>query len=311
MTIARSARAILITGPTASGKSALALAAAERLGGVVINADSMQVYRELRILTARPSPEDEARVPHRLYGHVSVAEPYSVARWLGEVKEEVARCRAVGQRPVIVGGTGLYLKALVDGLSPVPAIPEAVRRRWREAAASLTGDALYRMLAERDPEMARRLKPGDRQRIARALEVSEATGCSLSQWQGVRGVPVLAPADWVGIVVMPPREDLYRRTDARFDAMVEAGALEEVATLCRLQVAPDMPAMRAIGVRPLRSYLEGDADLPAAIEAGKRETRRYVKRQVTWLKGHFKSWNWSIEHNYCKIKSKFMQLIDD
>ncbi len=291
-------RAILIAGPTASGKSALALALARELASkeaqpaLIVNADSMQVYRELRILTARPSPEDEARVPHRLYGHVSGADDYSVGRWLEDVSAVLKEAQATGAVAIIVGGTGLYFKALLEGLSPVPDIPQSVRAHWRQVARTHTGPGLHAMLRERDPEMAARLRPSDRQRLVRALEVWAATGRSLAHWQRQAGAPPLAADDCERIVLAPDRETLYSRADARLEAMVAAGAREEVAALRALGLAPDKPIMRAHGVRPLSAYLEDRLGLDEAIAHAQTETRHYIKRQFTWLRRHMADWSW-------------------
>jgi tRNA dimethylallyltransferase len=283
-------RAILIAGPTASGKSALALELAERFGGVVINADSMQVYRELRILTARPTPEDEARAPHALYGHVPAAEAYSVGRWLADATEAIARARAEGRCPVLVGGTGLYFRALLEGLAPIPAIPADVRERWRRRAAEEGAMTLHRVLAARDPATAARLTPTDPQRIVRALEVLDATGQSLSSWQELRGTPVLREEEATRLVLIPERAELHRRCAARFVAMLDEGGLEEARRLAGLGLALDLPAMRAIGLRPVLRHVAGEIDREEAIRQGNAETRRYVKRQATWLRRHMISW---------------------
>jgi tRNA dimethylallyltransferase len=284
-------RAILIAGPTASGKSALALELAERLGGVVINADSMQVYRELRILTARPTPEDEARAPHALYGHVPAAEAYSVGRWVADAAEAIAEARAEGRRPILVGGTGLYFRALLEGLAPIPAIPAEVREKWRVRAQMEPAADLHQLLAGRDAETAARLAPGDTQRIVRALEVLEATGQSLSSWQELRGTPVLREEEATRFVLMPERAELHRRCAARFVAMLDEGGLEEARRFTRLGLAPDLPAMRAIGLRPVLRYVAGEIDREEAVRQGIAETRRYVKRQATWLRRHMISWD--------------------
>jgi tRNA dimethylallyltransferase len=288
---------ILIAGPTASGKSALALAIAEHVGGVIINADSMQVYRELRVLTARPDPEEEARVPHALYGFVPAAEAYSTGRFVADVTKAIAEARETGRRPIIVGGTGLYFKALLEGLSPIPRIDEATREHWRAEAARRGAEALHRELEGRDPEMAARLAPADTQRIVRALEVLDATGRSLAEWQTLRGTPVVDAADAVRLRVTIERAELHARADARFDGMIANGALDEVRTLAALGLDPELPAMRAIGVRPLLSVVRGESTIDAAIEAAKRETRQYVKRQDTWARRYMISWR-SIEKKY-------------
>jgi tRNA dimethylallyltransferase len=284
--------AILIAGPTASGKSAAALALAERLGSTVINADSMQVYRELAVLTARPTREDEARAPHRLYGTVPAGEAYSVGRWLEDAARAIEEATSGGRVPILVGGTGLYFKALLEGLAPVPDIPREIRAAWRERAEALGAEGLYRELAARDPAMASRLKPSDAQRLVRALEVIDATGISLGEWQGGNASPLL-PAEAVAkLVIAPEREALYAAIDARFDAMFAAGALEEVRALAALGLDPGLPAMRAHGVRELAAHLGGACSLEEAVVKAKTETRRYAKRQMTWLRRFMQDWTW-------------------
>ena len=281
---------ILIAGPTASGKTALALDKAERHGGAIINADSMQVYRELRVLTARPTPEEEARAPHHLFGHVSVTDAYSVGRWVADVEAALAACRDVGRRPIIVGGTGLYFKALLEGLAPVPTVAADVRAHWRREAESRRPGVLHGILAGRDPEMAARLKPADLQRIVRALEVLDSTSVSLADWQRVRSVPLIRQAEAECYVILRDREVVRARCDVRFDAMVATGALEEAQALAALDLDPALPAARAHGLRALQAYLRGEVDLETAIAAGKLETRQYVKRQETWLRRHMIAW---------------------
>lgn len=283
-------RAILIAGPTASGKSALALRLAEQAGGSIINADSMQVYRELRVLTARPTVEDERRVPHLLYGHVASAEAYSAGRYAREVATAIAEVRAGGRRPVIVGGTGLYFRALLQGLSPIPDVPEAVRAYWRAEAAAHPSEALHAQLADRDPEMAARLRPSDTQRVTRALEVLEATGKSLAYWQSLPGEPVLNEQETIRLVVTPDREHLYQRCDARFAVMMEGGALDEVRLLASLNLDAGLPAMRALGVAPLMQFLAGTLGRAEAQATATLETRQYAKRQLTWLRSNMQSW---------------------
>ncbi len=282
---------VLIAGATGSGKSALALSAAQEFGGVVINADSMQVYAELRVLTARPTVENEALAPHQLYGHVNAGEAYSTGRWLAEVEREIGAAREAGKLPVIVGGTGLYFKALLEGLSPVPDIPDDVRAHWRDEAARVGAQGIFRHLQERDPVMAERLKPGDTQRITRALEVIDATGQSLAYWQSQSGTPLLDEAACVKIVATLDREALYGRLDQRFLAMLEAGALDEAAQLMALGLDESLPAMRAIGVRPFIRHLRGHCTLDVATVEGQMETRRYAKRQLTWARSNMITWN--------------------
>jgi tRNA dimethylallyltransferase len=281
---------ILIAGPTASGKSALALDMARQHGGAIINADSMQVYRELRILTARPTPEEEAQVPHRLFGHVSVRDPYSVGRWLDDVAGELTWCARAGRRPIIVGGTGLYFKALLEGLAPVPPIDPDIRALWRREAGGRAAAELHRTLADRDPEMAGRLDPGDTQRIARALEVIDSTGVSLAEWQRRSGTPLVRETETERIVIRRTREDVRRRVDARFDLMMAEGAMDEARALAALDLNPELPATRAHGLRPLLGHLRGEIDLASAIEAGKLETRQYVKRQEIWMRRNMIAW---------------------
>ena len=281
---------MLIAGPTASGKSALALGLAEALGGTVINADSMQVYRDLRVITARPTPEDEARAPHRLYGHVDASENYSVGRWLADVRPALDEVRAAGRVPILVGGTGLYFKALTQGLSAVPPIPEELRRAVRARMETEGSAALHAELLRRDP--ATLLKPGDRTRVARALEVLEATGRSLADWHREGLPPTLDSSNAVKIFLSPERGELRRRIDARFDAMLAVGALDEVRALSRRKLDPLLPAMKAHGVPWLIRHLAGEITLGEAAEGAKGDTRRYTKRQFTWARHQLPDWTW-------------------
>ncbi len=282
---------ILIAGPTASGKSALALALAERLNGVVINADSMQVYRELDILTARPGAADLARAPHRLYGHVPGAEAYSAGRFVREATTEIAEAHGRLKPAIVVGGTGLYFKALTEGLSPIPDIPADVRTFWRSEAQRIEAPALHAELTLRDPEMAARLSPGDRQRVTRALEVLDASGRSLAEWQRAPGQPAVDPATSLKFVLQPDRDALRSRCDSRFDAMMDAGALAEVERLLGLDLPLDLPIMRALGVGPLVAHLAGRTTQSEAVARAKAETRQFAKRQETWLRRHMVTWN--------------------
>lgn len=282
---------ILIAGPTASGKSDLALALAEALGGAIINADSMQVYAELPILSARPGAKDMARAPHKLYGHVPAREAYSVGRFVRDAETVLADLAAAGQRPIFVGGTGLYFKALIEGLSPIPQIPPAIREHWRQEADRLGPAKLHRHLNAQDPVTASRLSATDPQRIVRALEVLEATGRPLWEWQNEPGRPVLKPEETVRLVLQPDRETLHMRSDVRFDAMMEEGALQEAAAIAELDLDPALPAMRALGLRPLMAHLRDGLPIADAVAEGKAETRRYIKRQATWINGNMKSWN--------------------
>jgi tRNA dimethylallyltransferase len=286
-------RPILIAGPTASGKSALAVALARELGGLVVNADSMQVYAGLRVLTARPSDAELALAPHALYGHVPPSQAFSVAQWLADVSAVLAAARAAGQVPIIVGGTGLYFKALLEGLSPIPPVPDAVRNHWRAEGERLGVGALHAVLAARDPIMGARLSPTDPQRITRALEVLEATGRSLSHWQSQPGAPLLRLADAAAFVVHLPRAALQARADHRFSLMIAQGALAEVSELARLALADDLPVMGALGVAPLLAHVRGTLTLEEAVTRAQLQTRQYIKRQETWLRRFMADWNWT------------------
>jgi len=301
---------ILIAGPTASGKSGLALRLAEHYGGVIINADSMQVYRDLRILTARPSKEDEARVEHTLFGFVDGSDPYSVGRYRTDAECVFDNLRADGVRPIFVGGTGLYFKALLEGLSPIPPTPDDVRTHWREEAAKSGAEVLHRILASRDPEMAETLAPSDTQRIVRALEVLDATGVSLLEWQSRPGEPLFKEPDTVRLVVAPEREELHRRIEARFDTMMAHGGLEEVTQLAASRLDPSLPIMNALGVRPLMQHLGGEIDRTEAMAQAKAETRQYAKRQLTWARGNMITWKWISEKEMKSLVATAIAFID-
>jgi tRNA dimethylallyltransferase len=283
-------RAVLIAGPTASGKSALALQLAERLGGAVVNADSMQVYRDLRIITARPPPEEEARAPHRLYGHVDAAENYSTGRWCRDVAEVLDEVAREGRVPILVGGTGLYFKALTSGLAAVPPIPPEIRADVRGRLAAEGVAPLYNELLERDPNTAHRLMPNDRSRISRALEVVLATGRSLSDWHRQGLPPLLDGASAAKVFITCERKELVRRIEARFAAMLDAGALDEVRALAARHLDPMLPAMKAHGVPWLIRHLNGDISLDEAAAGAIMDTRRYAKRQVTWFRNQMTDW---------------------
>jgi tRNA dimethylallyltransferase len=282
--------AILIAGPTASGKSALALAIAEETGGVIINADAMQVYRDLRIITARPTLEEEARVPHSLYGHVDAAVNYSVGRYLRDAATALVEAQRLGRVPIFVGGTGLYFKALTQGLSAVPPIPADIRDAVRAKLAALGPEALHALLAQRDPEGAARLSPRDRVRIARALEVLEATGRPLADWQRDGMRPLLAGEQVVRLFLAPDRATLYGRIDERFERMLAEGALDEVRALAERSLDPLLPAMKAHGVPWLIRHLHGDIPLAEAADKAKQDTRHYAKRQFTWFRHQLADW---------------------
>jgi tRNA dimethylallyltransferase len=290
--IAAGTEAVLIAGPTASGKSRLAVDLARRLGGIVVNADSMQVYGELRILSARPPAEDEASAPHRLYGHVAAGERYSVGRWLVDVAKVLDEARRDGILPVIVGGTGLYFKALTEGLATVPPIPPAVREYWRARGNAEAPETLHALLAERDKDSAAVVRPTDKVRIIRALEVVEGTGKSLASWHRQSGShqPLIPAARAMCIVLEPHRPILHERIGARADQMVSAGVLDEVRRLGRLKLDRASPAMKAIGVREFLDHLAGKLSLEEAVAAVKTETRRYAKRQSTWFRNQMPHW---------------------
>ncbi|MET0359470.1 MAG: tRNA (adenosine(37)-N6)-dimethylallyltransferase MiaA [Pararhizobium sp.] len=275
---------ILITGPTASGKSALAVRLARDHGGVVVNADSMQVYDTLRVLTARPSEADMGGVPHRLYGHVPAGHSYSTGEWLREVTVLVDELRAEGRVPVIVGGTGLYFKALTGGLSEMPDVPDAIRSRLRARLQAEGPGPLHARLAECDPETAAVLKPEDGQRIVRALEIFEATGRSIRGFQAAPGTMVVDPDRALKMVVMPERDELRRRIDRRFETMLDQGAIEEVERLLAQDLSPDLPAMKAIGVPQIAAMLRAEIDRRGVIETASAATRQYAKRQMTWFR---------------------------
>lgn len=283
--------AILITGPTASGKSALALELAKRHGGAVVNADSMQVYDTLRLLTARPSEEEMEGIPHHLYGHVPAGAAYSTGDWLREVSELLARLRTEGTLPVIVGGTGLYFKALTGGLSDMPRIPAEIRDNLRHRLAEEGTAALHALLERDDPATAARLSPQDGQRILRALEVIETTGRSISEFQGKAGPMIVDPERAQKLIVLPERDVLYSRIDRRFSTMIESGAVEEVEALLALDLPPEMPVMKAIGVPQIAAMLKGEMSCEEVIEKASAATRQYAKRQMTWFRNQMdESW---------------------
>jgi len=285
--------AILIAGPTASGKSALALRLACAFGGELINADSMQVYRDLRVLTARPDHEDEAKAPHRLFGHVDGAVNYSAGLWLADVSHALNETKREGRLPIFVGGTGLYFKALTQGLSTIPQVPEEVRAKVRARAAGVVVADLHASLMRCDPATAARVRPTDPQRILRALEVFEATGKSLVSFQNERAPPLLDAKDVFAVFLATDREELKARIDVRFDAMLQAGALQEVARLRERHLDPALPVMRAHGVPHLIAHLNGDLSLAEAAKRAKLDTARYAKRQLTFARHQLASFLWA------------------
>lgn len=277
---------IVVAGPTASGKSGFAMGLAERFDGTIINADSMQVYRDLRILTARPSQADEGRIPHLLFGDRDATQAGSAADWAGAAHAALQSVIDAGRRPILVGGTGLYLKALMEGLAPIPEVPREFRGRAQARRREIGDVAFHNELATRDPEVAARLHPGDSQRVLRAWEVVEATGRPLSDWQNE---PVITPDKSFRVIVIdPPREELYRNCDSRFLDMIDAGAIDEVKTLAARAEAegldPALPIFKAIGYPSLSAHLRGEMPLDAAIVAAQQQTRNYAKRQTTWLR---------------------------
>ena len=276
--------AILITGPTASGKSALAVKLAKQHGGAVINADSMQVYDTLRVLTARPDDADMEGVPHHLYGHVPAGTAYSTGAWIRDVVELLPRLRNKGRLPVFVGGTGLYFKALTGGLSDMPVIPDEIRAGLRQRLIDEGPSQLYAALQERDPAVAESLNPEDGQRIVRALEVLEATGRSIAAFQQQTGPVIVDPDSARKVVVLPDRAVLHQRINGRFEAMLEQGAEDEVRALLALNLPAEMPAMKAIGVSQIAAMFRGELTRDEVIDRGSAATRQYAKRQMTWFR---------------------------
>jgi len=282
--------AVLIAGPTASGKSAQALALAEEIGGVVINADSMQVYREAPILTAQPGEVDKARVPHLLYGHVSAREVYSVGSWRADAADALAKAQAMGRVPVFVGGTGLYFMALTEGLADVPATPPEIRDAARALLDDIGVEALHARLTDRDPLTASRLRPSDPQRVLRAFEVFEATGRPLAEWQSAPAEPVLKDRKVAAFVLDPPRPELRARIAQRFESMVDAGGLEEARRLEGLD--PGLPAAKLLGLRPLQALAAGTLTREEALDAAITGTRQFAKRQMTWFRHRMPHYIW-------------------
>ena len=300
---------LIVAGPTGSGKSALALDVASAFGGVVINADSAQVYRELRVLTARPSSDDEARTPHRLYGVLSAAEHCSAGRWLEMADAAIGEASSAGRLPVVVGGTGLYLKVLTEGLAPVPPVPAGVRAEAIALWTKLGGEAFRAMLAGRDPQAAAKLPAGDRQRLSRAWEVVQATGRPLSEWQDAARERKGAENSAATLVLSPPRETLYPALDARFLRMLERGALQEVEALMAMHLDPSLPAIKAVGVRELAAHLRGETTLATATTEAQQATRRFAKRQMTWLRHQVAADTVFFEQYSERIKTEIFSFI--
>ncbi len=288
---------LLIAGPTASGKSALALALARRLGGAVINADSQQVYRDWRILSARPTPEDEAQAPHFLYGHVALDAEYSTGAWLTDLAGALEDCRARDLRPIITGGAGLYFKALTEGLAPIPPIPPEVRAGAEAELRRLGLADFATALAKRDPESAAALDRANPARLLRAWEVLEATGAGLAEWRRATSPPLLALDRTIAFALTPPRPWLIARCDARFDAMLAHGALDEAARVMALGLDPGLPGMKALGAPELMAHLAGQISLEEAAARARTATRRYAKRQLTWVRNQMTGWRVLGGHN--------------
>ena len=279
----------LIAGPTASGKSALALRLAQEIGAEIVNGDALQLYADLRLLTARPSVEEEAQAPHHLFGTVDAADGWSVGRWQRAATSVLGDIAERGRPAVVAGGTGLYFRALTHGLADVPQTPAEVRRASAADFDALGEVAFRDRLAQVDTAAEARISPADRQRLSRAWEVYAATGTSLSDWQA-RTDPALEPASWNAVALEPPRQALYDRCDVRLENMIDQGALDEVAALAARELDPALPAMKAVGYRELAAYLRGETSLAEGLDAAQRETRRYAKRQSTWLRGQMTDW---------------------
>jgi len=282
--------AILIHGPTASGKTALAIEVARKLGGEVINADSMQVYRDLQVISARPTEEEMDGVPHHLFGYVDAAARYSTGEWLEAARGVLKKLQRQNKHAVIVGGTGLYLLALTQGLSDIPPVPDDIRAEVKQISDTEGADGLRARLAPHDPDLAERLGTGDKQRLARAYEVWLATGRPLSDFQTERQPPVLKDGEWVGYALTPPRAALYKKIDRRFEGMLMQGAMAEAKALVARDLDPELPAMKAHGMPWLAAFVRGEISAEEAAENAKRDTRRYAKRQFTWIGRQFPFW---------------------
>ena len=304
---ARDTTPILIAGPTASGKSALAMRLAKHVDGCIINADSMQVYGVLRALTARPDAEEEAQAPHRLYGHIDPSADYSVGQWQSEALQAMETAQQAGQRPIVVGGTGLYFKSLTEGLTDIPDIDPQLRSFWRARLAAEGAAALHAELATVDEDLAARLEKNDGQRISRGLEVFHATGTPLSHWQAVKPVPPVSAAH--KILLMPARDWLYARCDARFEQMMTQSALDEVRALREMQLAADRPVMKALGVAEIMAFLDEAHDRDTAIAMAQQATRRYAKRQMTWFRNQMTQWQSFSEQEYNQEYDKIFSFI--
>lgn len=275
---------IILSGPTASGKSDMALSVAKKIDAVIINCDSKQLYKEIPIITAQPSADEQKEVPHELYGVISAAEDCSVGRWLGMAKEAIDKVHASGKTPVLVGGTGMYIKSLTEGIAQIPKIDEDLREQVRKLVEKRGSEAVHAMLAKDDQKMATKLKPRDRQRVARAYEVLKQTGKSLSHWQQQKSKPAYPPEDFKKFFLNLPREQVYKNCENRFEKMLDAGLIEEIKALDAMNLNPELPSMRAHGVPEILAYLHGDMSLDEACDQAKRNTRHYIKRQFTWFR---------------------------
>ncbi len=300
---------ILIGGPTASGKTALAIQIARAVGGVVINADSQQIYRDWQVLTARPTAEEEAEVPHHLFGHVALDQDYSVGHWLREVAPLMAECAEKGLSPVIAGGTGLYFKGLTEGLAPIPEIPPEVRARGEAEQVRVGTASFAEALAARDPDTARDLALDNPRRVLRAWEVLEATDIGLAAWKARTPAPMVPLAQATTIALNPPRDWLYARCEARFDQMLDAGALDEARAVMAMALPATAPGLRALGAPELMSYLRGEISLDEAKDRAKTETRRYAKRQLTWQRNQMSNWQ-TIDPSHPDHVEYALDLID-
>lgn len=275
---------IIIGGPTGSGKSALALELAEKIGGAIVNADSMQQYRELRIITARPTLNDHRRAPHYLYGHRSADQPSSAGQWLRQAIKVIDEIKAQDRVPIVVGGTGLYLQALLQGIAPVPDVPAEIRAKTTRRFEELGVPGFHQHLAKHDPDLAASLKPGDRQRLIRAAEVLEATGKSMLYWRAQPRKRVVLPEPIVGVALMPPRPELHARIERRLQTMIDRGALDELEALRAKKLDPNLPLMKAVSVPELMAHLDGKIDLATATSRAMAKTRQFAKRQITWFR---------------------------
>jgi tRNA dimethylallyltransferase len=301
-------RLIMISGPTASGKSALALDLAHALNGVIINGDALQIYRELDIISARPSRDDENIAPHRLYGFHTILSPYAVTDWLRDVQDVLQQTWDNHQIPIIVGGTGFYLQSLLHGLASIPDVPDTVRAETMQRYDTIGHDAFRAQLHEIDPILAERIKPNDRQRLVRAMEVFQATHIPLSTWQQQERVPLYPHLHSHAVLLQPPRDMLYDRINRRFNIMMELGALDEARAIENLNPDPSLPGCKALGLDPLRRHIRGEVTLNEAIEIAQTTSRQYAKRQNTWLNTQ---WHASPQHQITRISDTHPDTISN